>query len=216
MMSRSPPTIRVLAGVNGAGKSSVGGKALRSMGGLYFNPDEYARRIHKEAKCSITEANALAWQLGKEQLEKAIDQGLDYNFETTLGGNTIPALLARAAVAGFDVIVWLIGLSSPEQHIARVRARVAAGGHDIPEEKIRERWNGSRNNLIALLPVLAEVKVFDNSRESGSDGRIPEPVIVLHCRRAKIVQPSLRRMRQTPEWAKPIVARALQLQGMAR
>jgi len=204
------PILYVLAGVNGAGKSSIGGAALRQQGSAYFNPDEVAQRIRSALECSVEEANALAWQEGKRRLDEAIESRADYAFESTLGGNTIPGLLAQAADEGFQVVVWFAGLSSAGQHIARVRERVAAGGHDIPEAKIRERWETSRRNLIALLPHLSELRIFDNSREAAA-GRIPEPVLLLHWRGGKIIAPSRRGLELTPEWAKPIIARALQL-----
>jgi predicted ABC-type ATPase len=210
---RDAPVIFVLAGVNGAGKSSIGGAQLRQEGLNYFNPDEAAGRIREAIGCSVDEANALAWHEGKRRLEKAIASRSDYAFESTLGGRTIPRLLAAAADAGHDVMVWFAGLSTPAQHIARVRARVEAGGHDIPEAKITERWNTSRRNLIALMPLLAELKVYDNTREGDpAAGTIPEPILLLHWRRGRIVSPSLEILRQTPEWAKAIVARARQLE----
>jgi predicted ABC-type ATPase len=65
---------------------------------------------------------------------------VDASFETTLGGNTIPALLEEAMAVGIEVLVRYVGLDSVDLHIARVRAGVARGGHDIPEGKIRERF----------------------------------------------------------------------------
>lgn len=207
------PVVFVLAGVNGAGKSTIGGALLRQDGLNYFNPDEAAQRIRDTAGCSIDEANALAWNEGKRRFEAAIESQSNYAFETTLGGNTIPGLIRQAAESGIDVLMWFVGLSSPDLHIARVRARVAAGGHDIPERKIRERWDASRRNLIVLLPSIAELKVFDNSREGdASAGTIPEPALLLQWHRGKIVAPTLKHLDMTPEWAKPIVAAALKLQ----
>jgi predicted ABC-type ATPase len=213
-MAQSPdtPVIFVLAGVNGAGKSSLGGALLRNAGLAYFNPDEAARVIRNATGCSVDEANSHAWEEGRRRLEAAITDRMSHAFESTLGGRTIPALIAQAAHAGFTVPVWFVGLSDPEQHIARVRSRVAAGGHDIPEELIRRRWDSSRRNLIALLPHLTELKVFDNSEEgSPATGTIPEPRLVLHWRQGRIVAPGLRALQRTPEWAKPIVAAALKL-----
>jgi predicted ABC-type ATPase len=202
-------SILVLAGVNGAGKSSVLGALPRS----FFNPDSATRRIQSESGCSIDEANARAWEEGRRLLEDAIASGESYAFETTLGGNTIPAMLESAAKQGFDVYVWFVGLSTPEQHIARVGARVAAGGHDIPEEKIRERWDSSRRNIIMLMPVLSELRVFDNSAERDPvTGLIPEPRLLLHFRRGEIVAPTRSVLAQTPEWAKAIVMQAIKLQ----
>lgn len=203
--------IFVLAGVNGAGKSSVGGASLRAFDVEYFDPDEVAKRLRETNKsASVDNANALAWETGKLRLESAIETRTSFTFESTLGGNTISRLLREAAEAGLEVIVWFVGLSTPEQHIARVRARVASGGHDIPEEMIRQRWDSSRRNLIALMPFLTELRVFDNSRERAET--FPLPTELLHWRMGAIVSPDADALAMTPEWAKPIVARALALQ----
>lgn len=205
--------IFVLAGVNGAGKSSIGGAFIRGSGQNYFNPDEAARRIRGSSGCWQDEANSLAWEEGRRRLESAISGRFNYAFESTLGGHTIPALLVEANTAGMDVLVWFIGLSDPEQHIARVRARVAAGGHAIPDEMIRRRWETSRRNIIALMPHLTELRVFDNSQEGDpAEGILPKPRLLLHWRRHRIIAPGLAALRATPEWAKAIITGALKLQ----
>jgi predicted ABC-type ATPase len=175
----------------------------------YFNPDEAARRIlAANPGISQTRANGAAWHEGKRLLERAIAERLDFVFETTLGGRTITGLLERAASLGIGVRMWYVGLSSPEHHIARVRARVAKGGHDIPESRIRERYHASRLNLIRLLPSLSELWVYDNSEEADPDaGMAPEPKLVVHIRRGAIVGP--RDLSRTPDWAKAIVAAAM-------
>lgn len=209
--------IFVLAGVNGAGKSSIGGALLRARNGDYFNPDEVARRIRSATGRSVDDANAAAWQEGKLRLESAIESRSSFAFESTLGGNTIPRLLREAAEAGLQIVIWFAGLSTPEQHIARVRARVASGGHDIPEEMIRQRWDSSRRNIIELMPFLTELRVFDNSEESDPVARtIPVPRELLRWINRVIVRPDADALAATPEWAKPIIARALQLQRAAK
>lgn len=203
------PRIYVLAGVNGAGKSSIGGAAIRGFGGEYFNPDEAARQILK-ANPGLTQAdaNGVAWQQGRRLLEKAIAERLDFAFETTLGGSTIAQLLAAAARRGIEVHVWYAGLASPELHIERVRARVRRGGHDIPESDIRRRYHHSRLNLIELLPLLTSLDVYDNSAEADPvAGVAPTPLVVLELERGAIVNSV--DLTRTPEWAKPIVAAAL-------
>ncbi len=207
----APPRIYVLAGVNGAGKSSLGGAAMRDLGGDYYNPDEAARSLTvANPRLGQTEANAKAWLIGKTLLEKAIANHLDFAFESTLGANTIPALLREAAQKGFEVNVWYVGLSSPALHIARVKLRVQKGGHDIPEADIRRRYEHSRLNLIDLLPHLAALRVYDNSVDADpAKGNAPEPVLVLHMERRKILNAV--DLPNTPDWAKPIVAAALKL-----
>ncbi|GAB2507714.1 hypothetical protein [Lysobacter humi (ex Lee et al. 2017)] len=209
------PVVFVLAGVNGAGKSSVGGLHLESLGvdrDDWYNPDE-ATRTYIAAGLSPDEANSRAWHEGRERLEIALDRRRSHAFETTLGGRTIPALLARAADT-HDVMMWFCGLDSLERHLARVAARVARGGHHIDEAKIRARWESSLRNLIDLLPHLAVLGVYDNSEEAGADGVVPTPRRVLQVEDGHVLYPTTpRELADTPRWAMPVVERALQLEG---
>lgn len=202
----------VLAGVNGAGKSSIGGATIRAFGADYYNPDEAARALRSaEPGMDQVRANSLAWQQGKRLLERAINERLDFAIETTLGGSTMLGLLMRAAALGIEVRVLYVGLPSAEAHIERVRQRVRAGGHDIPEADIRRRYRHSRLNLVRLLPALTELRVYDNSAEADpAAGHAPRPLLVLHVKKGRIVDPD--DLSSTPEWAKPIVAAALKLE----
>lgn len=206
------PRIYVLAGVNGAGKSSIGGAAIRAAGADYYNPDEWARILRKRNPgWSQHDANAAAWQHGVQLLRRAIESRFDFAFETTLGGNTIRDMLARAASQGVALHIWYVGLATPELHLARVRARVALGGHDIPESDIRRRFDDSRMNLIRLLPHVAALRLFDNSQANDPyRGRSPRPVLVLDWKGGRIKGP--KDLTQTPRWAQPIVAAALKVQ----
>lgn len=206
-----PARIQVYAGVNGAGKSSIGGAEIRAQGADYYNPDEVARDL-AAGGVSLEAANAQAWATGRALLEQAIDSGSDFAFETTLGGSTITRLLQEAASRGCEVFVWYVGLANADLHVARVRARVGRGGHDIPEELIRQRYERSRLNLIALLPSLKELRVYDNSAEGDpTTGVAPRLRLVLHLRRGRVVGPA--DLAATPEWARPIVAAALRSRG---
>ena len=203
------PRMFVLAGVNGAGKSSVGGDPLRRAGRTWFNPDDYARDLLAASGCSPMEANAEAWQEGKRRLETAIGEKRSHAFETTLGGNSIPAKL-REASATHDVLMWFCGLDSPEHHLARVQQRVARGGHDIPEAKIRERYVASVTNLIALLPQLARLQVYDNSIDAIVGQPMPDPRLLLQLDHGRIAWPrDVQALRQIPNWAKPVLEAAL-------
>jgi predicted ABC-type ATPase len=205
------PCIHVLAGTNGAGKSSVLGEMAIRAGAEYFNPDDATLRIlAANPGATLAEANAEAWAQGKRLLERAIAEHLDYMFETTLGGETFVGLLQKALASGLDVRVAYVGLESPELHIARVAARVARGGHDIPEERIRYRYDKGREHLIQLLPNLTEMKLYDNSAEADPHaGKAPRPKLLLHMVADRIKE--MCDARQVPKWAKPIVAAALRM-----
>lgn len=209
----SRPLVYVLAGVNGAGKSSLGGRALAQSGLTWFNPDAYAREWSVLTGCPLAEANGIAWQEGVRRLDKAIAQGHDHAFETTLGGNSIAARL-RAATVTHDVAMWFCGLDSPERHIERVRLRVAGGGHDIPSAKIHERYVSSLSNLIALLPHLSQLQVYDNSVDAKPGAPVPDPRLLLQMEGQSITWPTdIDGFRTVPDWAKPVMEAALQLQA---
>jgi len=201
----------VLAGTNGAGKSTVAGAMFRRSGADYFNPDEATARIlAANPGIAAADANSAAWHQGKRLLERAIAERLDFAFETTLGGHTISARLHEALRAGIEVRMWFVGLSSPELHMARVRSRVARGGHDIPEKKIRERYDRGRINLIELMPRLTELRLYDNSFEADPHaGRAPQPTLILHLANGRIVE--MVELATTPQWAKALLAAAIKV-----
>jgi predicted ABC-type ATPase len=205
----SAATITVLAGTNGAGKSSIGGAQLEAARAPFYNPDVETRELMAaNPAMTLDEANAAAWGIGKERLENAIKSRTSFNFETTLGGATIARLLTTAHAKGLRVRVWYCGLRDAELHIARVRARVLRGGHHIAEKKIRERFDASRNNLCSILPSIDELMLYDNSDDADPHaGRAPRPVQLLHYRDGKILHLAF----TIPAWAKPIAAVALNL-----
>lgn len=207
----SRPRLLVLAGVNGAGKSSIGGGMLTRAGGVWYNPDDFARALLAWHEYTQTQANIEAWHEGMRRLDDALACGHDHAFETTLGGNTVPAKLVEAART-HDVMLWFCGLDSPERHLARIRLRVSQGGHDIPEAKVRERCESSIRNLLRLLPHLARLRVYDNSVDALPGQPIPNPRLLMSMDAGRVLWPTdADTLRQTPDWAKPILEVALRL-----
>lgn len=197
--------ITVIAGVNGAGKSSIFGSAIRLQGSEYFNPDEVARMIMDDnPSAGIDDANSLAWKLGFDLLTEAIDNDTDYTFETTLGGNSVFQKLNYACGKGVDVRIMFCGLESVELHIARVAERVANGGHNIPEDKIRQRYTDSVTNIAALAKQCTELRVFDNSKPIA--GNKPQAICLFHFNEKGFVSLPVEPMAQ---WAKPIALAAV-------
>lgn len=194
--------IVVLSGVNGAGKSSIGGSALRAAGQVWYNPDEIARKMQLlYPQRSVTEINSQVWNTGYERLQQAVNDDIHFSFETTLGGNSITQTLLDAIAAGIQVKMWYCGLESVELHIQRVAERVARGGHDIPEAMIRKRYHRSMRNLCRLAPGLHQLAVYDNILPLDSSGR-PQSRKLLHCQDNELLHLD----EQVPDWAKPIAA----------
>jgi predicted ABC-type ATPase len=201
--------ITVLAGVNGAGKSSIGGSALRAANQDWYNPDEFAQQMHAQYPDKpITEINSQVWHEGRRRLQAAIQENTHFAFETTLGGSTITNSLLDAIAAGVKVSVWYCGLETPELHIQRVADRVARGGHDIPQDLIRARYRSSMRNLCRLAPGLYQLAVYDNTKPLDEYKR-PSIRRLLHQFNGELreLDPNM------PVWAKPIAAVCLDLFG---
>ncbi len=199
--------ITVIAGVNGAGKSSVVGSSIRSKGGVYHNPDEKAQALLSEnPDLELSAANGQAWSYGFEKLTLAVSENLDYIFETTLGGNSVPEKLHEAADAGQGLRIIFCGLDTPELHMARVQARVKRGGHDIPEAKIRDRWVRSIFNMTQLIPKCQDVKVYDNSQPLVN-GK-PNPILLFAMKDGVFTSQPVKDM---PDWARPLATAAMEV-----
>jgi predicted ABC-type ATPase len=205
------PALFVLAGVNGAGKSSIGGHLLEGDELTWFNPDTFARELRASTGCDQETANAQAWHESMRRFDEAVATGSNYAFETTLGGKTVTGKILEATKT-HDVLIWFCGLSSPELHITRIKARVTAGGHPIPEEKVRERYPLTQLNLIRLMPHVSYIQVYDNSAEAAADGTVPDPLLVLEMENGRVLSPApdnLKALQNAPEWTKAILEAAL-------
>ena len=209
---RSRGEIVVAAGTNGAGKSSIVQPYIERKGLSYFNPDQLTRELMRQG-VPANDANGRAWQHGRDRLRVAVDGGTAFAFETTLGGHSIAFELMRALAFGRSVTIFYVGLASVELHLKRIAARVASGGHDIPEEKVRQRYAAGRTNLLAFIGTAAWIRVWDNSAES-EDGRPRAATEVFDAQAHRLILAAPQDAASVPSWAQPLVAQALKL-GLA-
>jgi predicted ABC-type ATPase len=151
------PQIIALAGPNGAGKSTFYDAHLRLLGLYFINADEIARVSGSAAYDAARVAGALR--------EFMVHNRSSFVFETVLSdpiGEKV-ASLRQAMSLGYDVTMVYIGLSAWEQSAERVCLRAAQGGHDVPTEKIKERYGRNLKNLVRAMGTLSHVIVYDNS-----------------------------------------------------
>lgn len=208
-MPKNPPTILVATGANGAGKSSIVQPFIENKDGAYFNPDQFAATLIEHGM-PVAEANVTAWARGYEQLCMAVEDGSSYAFETTLGGRSIPFQLMRALAFDRQVVILYVGLTSPDLHLQRIRERVARGGHDIPEDKVRQRYDDSRQNLLPFIGTQATIRVWDNSTQTA-DGTPSQAREVFRVHHRALEIPAGTAPEQTPGWARPLLAQAIKL-----
>lgn len=205
------PVLYILAGVNGAGKSSIGGYFLTRAGLAWYNPDDFARALVSDYGLTQEKANIEAWQESVRRLRQAMATRQSFAFETTLGGQSITQHLLQACET-HDVMIWYCGLRDPQLHLDRIKLRVQNGGHDIPQAKVLQRWDTSLRNLIILMPSLAHLRVYDNSASVKKGEAIGEPKLLLEMHAGKRLYPAtLADAVDTPEWAKPALEAAFEL-----
>lgn len=147
------PEIVVFAGPNGSGKSTY--TQLLKPPIDYINADE----IKKYLKCSDLEAA----QLAEKQREEHMEQMREFCFETVLSTERNLKLLERAKGKGYFIRCYYILTADPMINVWRVKARVEAGGHDVPEEKIITRYDRALALVKNLIRVCDICHIYDNS-----------------------------------------------------
>ena len=155
----SQPSCIILGGPNGSGKSSAYAKL--KLDGVWVNADEIAKEL-TETSDGRTAAMA-AGRAAIRKLAELISTKISFIYETTLSSQQAINLMRDAKAAGFSVGIYYVALDSVETNIERVRQRVEAGGHGIPEDDIRRRYEGSLDKLAAALGYSDEALLMDNS-----------------------------------------------------
>ncbi|MDR2114404.1 MAG: zeta toxin family protein [Bifidobacteriaceae bacterium] len=147
------PIVLTIAGPNGSGKSTVTNAI--PIRGTYVNADD----IKASSGCS----DLAAAQEAEAIREKLLAIGQDFTFETVLSTDRNLDLLRRAKAAGYYVQVVFLVTASAELNVLRVRMRVSGGGHDVPTESIRRRYQRSLAKLPELRHLADVLEVYDNS-----------------------------------------------------
>jgi predicted ABC-type ATPase len=151
------PIVVALAGPNGAGKTSFYRAYLKPSGLRFVNADVFALDLQIDAYRAAGLANGLRRQL--------IEQRASFIFETVFSDPIGDKLefLKQAERAGYSVALFFIGVAGPGISDQRVAMRVAKGGHDVPADKLTERYPRILRNLQRALAELSNVRVYDNS-----------------------------------------------------
>jgi predicted ABC-type ATPase len=173
MADQPSPNVYIVAGPNGAGKSTFARLFLPE----YADCREFVNADLIAAGLSPFNPEGRAIQAGRlmlERVEALARTRVDFGFETTLAGRGYTSLLRRLKDSGYRVHLFFLWLPSVEMALARVRDRVLAGGHSVPEEVVRRRFSRGLANLFQLYaPLLDSWLVFDNAEE--------QPRIVALC-----------------------------------
>lgn len=163
----SQPQAVIIAGPNGSGKSTSA-TVLLPDDMPFVNADMIAQRI---SGASGTPGDINAGRLLVQQVDELQSQGADFAFETTLATKMLSTRVKAWHDAGYRVHLFFFWLPSAELAIHRVASRVRAGGHDVPDDTVRRRYDAGLRNFFELYrPLVHTWRLYDNS--GGGDPRL--------------------------------------------
>lgn len=146
----------IIGGVNGVGKSSLTGvlSAKTTDLGIIIDVD----KITAELGCDKIKG-------GKASIEKinhCLDMGISFTQETTLSGHRTERTVRRAINDGYFIRLYYVGVNDLSESLSRIENRVRKGGHDIPKNDVRHRYESRFADLKKILPLCNEAEFFDN------------------------------------------------------
>lgn len=158
------PRLYIISGCNGAGKTTASYSLLPEMLDCkeFVNSDEFAKGL---SPFDPSKASIQASRFMLMKIRYLLKRQQDFAVETTLATRTLLKIVKQAQAAGYTVTLLYFWLRSPELAIERVKARVEAGGHNIPEETIRRRYQvGIYYFFNYYAPVCERWILADNSQ----------------------------------------------------
>lgn len=150
----------VLVGGNGAGKTTFFETMLRPLGLPFINADVIAKEVFPDnPEGHSYQAAKLAEAMREEQLRK----GTSFCFETVFSHPSKIDFIGQAKAFGYEIILVVIHVQSPELNLARINQRAQEGGHNVPRDKVISRIPRMLDNVKKAIPLCDQVRMLDNS-----------------------------------------------------
>jgi len=188
----TPRQIWILAGGNGAGKSTFYSLYLAKYGIKFVNADLIAKDIDPGNHEDVSYQAATVAAKIREDL---VSRGVSFCFETVFSHKSKIDFLAQAKANGYKIILVYIHLFDSSLNEARVKQRVSEGGHNVPTEKVHSRIPRTMKNIKVALSIVDEARILDNSSKNDPFRQI----IVMHSGNYKAIADPL------PEWARDLL-----------
>lgn len=158
------PRLYIISGCNGSGKTTASYTLLPELLGCreFVNSDEFAKSL---SPFDPSAASVAASRYMLMKIKYLLEREADFCIETTLATRSLVNTIRQAQDKYYEVTVLYFWLNSPELAIQRVRDRVKAGGHNIPEEVVRRRYlMGLKYLFETYIPICDRWVLADNSK----------------------------------------------------
>lgn len=159
----------LLAGGNGAGKSTFYHTRLEPLGLPFVNADVIARELFATQAEQYSYAAA---RIAEEMRQSLLLEGRSFCFETVFSHPSKIDFVARAKALGYEIILVLVHLNNTQLNKARVSQRVSAGGHNVPDDKIEARIPRTLEHMQVIFPLCDQVHILDNSSAADPFRRV--------------------------------------------
>jgi len=177
------PNLYIIAGCNGAGKTTASYTIFPEI----LNCRQFVNADSIAAGLSPFNVEGVAIEAGRimlSRIEFLLKSGEDFAIETTLATKSYVALIKRAQSIGYKVSLIFIWLNTPQHAVQRVASRVKIGGHNIPDDVIKRRFERGRHNLHSVyMPICDFTTIIVTAagkpdlvktREFGNENLSPE------------------------------------------
>lgn len=166
-MSEKKPTLCIVAGPNGSGKTTTTIQLLANewtSDSFYINPDNIAQNDYGD--WNSPEAVLKAAQKATELRYQCLDQKKNFVFETVFSSEEKVEFVQKAKEAGFFIRFFFVCTEKPSINVMRVTKRYLNGGHEVPISKIVNRYYKSVENAAVAISLVDRAYIYDNSIEN--------------------------------------------------
>ena len=162
-MPAAKPTIYLIAGSNGAGKTTFAKEFLRRRAAVvrFLNAHEIARGLSPFAPAQVALKGG---RILLSEVKSCIVKNESFALESTLSGRTHLPLLQGARAKGYRLQLHYLWIATATDAIERIQQRVLQGGHHVPTADVKRRFGRSLRNLVeSYLPIADQWVIWDNS-----------------------------------------------------
>ena len=196
-MKKKRPTLCIVAGPNGSGKTSATIQLLHNEwaeNSIYINPDNIAQEQFGDwnSPSAVLKAAELATQMRYDCLRHK----KDFVFETVFSSEEKVKFVEQAKSEGFFIRIFFVCTENPEINVKRITRRYLNGGHEVPISKIVSRYYKSLLNIGKVIPLVDRVYVYDNSVEDQM------PKLLYRTVDGQLFK---KYVEDIPEWAKVLI-----------